>query len=221
MKIEREYYLIAEAAKIIGCTENDLIHLAARGKLDIWMLPVMDAVVTIDVSCIEKDFVITEPDATLVITRSECDLVGTPEPLKVKAKYWLLYEANYSEKMGVWSNHVLIDPDSFMGCKTETADGWMDIKTNKVGKFVVMSGDINRICNGESNDDIESGISSKISGPTFAKLQSAIDAYPKKYAGGTPKLDDDVRPWLKTAHGCTVREAEVFGAIIAEHFGLK
>ena len=60
-----------------------------------------------------------------------------------------------------------------------------------------------------------------IVGPTFAKLVSALNAYPSQYQGKTPKLDDDVRPWLRNTHTCTVREAEVFGAIIAEHFGLK
>lgn len=36
MAIKRTYYPIADAAKMIGCTEADLIHLGANWELDIW-----------------------------------------------------------------------------------------------------------------------------------------------------------------------------------------
>ena len=61
-----------------------------------------------------------------------------------------------------------------------------------------------------------------INGATFAKLQAVLDAYPAKYGGrDRVKLDTDLRPWLRQSHGCSVSEADVFGAIIAEHFALK
>lgn len=61
-----------------------------------------------------------------------------------------------------------------------------------------------------------------IKGETFAKLQAAYDAFPEKYGDReTVKLDTDLRDWLKLAHGCTQREADVFSSIIAEHFNLK
>ena len=64
----------------------------------------------------------------------------------------------------------------------------------------------------------------EITGPTFSRLQRAIAAFPDKYPGyqeRTPKLDDDIRPWLKEV-GLAESDAErrVFGAIIREHFQL-
>lgn len=49
--IERDYHLIADAAKLIGCQVVDLIHLGAVGKLNIWTK------VTSDVSglCISRE----------------------------------------------------------------------------------------------------------------------------------------------------------------------
>jgi len=38
MKIQRDYYPIADAAMMIGCTEADLIHLGANDKLDVYGL---------------------------------------------------------------------------------------------------------------------------------------------------------------------------------------
>lgn len=38
MTINREYFSIADAARIIGCTEEDLIHLGANKKIEIWAL---------------------------------------------------------------------------------------------------------------------------------------------------------------------------------------
>lgn len=73
----------------------------------------------------------------------------------------------------------------------------------------------------EKDDD---NASMRIKGAVFAKLAAAIDSFPGKYpehGGDWPKLDEDVRPWLAGAFGCSQREAHVFGAIIGEHFGLK
>lgn len=57
---------------------------------------------------------------------------------------------------------------------------------------------------------------------TFAKLQAALDAFPAKYPDRERvKLDDDLRDWMKREFDCTQREADVFGAILAEHFDLK
>jgi hypothetical protein len=67
--------------------------------------------------------------------------------------------------------------------------------------------------------------SSTINGATFAKLQRAIAAFPSRYpdhATRLPKLDADLRPWLKEAGMATNdREAHVFGAILLEHFELS
>ena len=61
-----------------------------------------------------------------------------------------------------------------------------------------------------------------IKGATFAKLQAALDAYPAKYGDRERvKLNEDLREWLKREHACNQREADVFSAIIAEHFALK
>lgn len=62
-----------------------------------------------------------------------------------------------------------------------------------------------------------------IGGATFAKLSAALTAFPDKYPdyrSRPPKLDDDVRPWLKDIFDCNVREAHVFSSIIQEHYGL-
>lgn len=63
-----------------------------------------------------------------------------------------------------------------------------------------------------------------ISGQTLTRLQRAIAAFPARYPSykeRAPKLDDDIRPWLKEA-GLAENEAErrVFGTIIREHFEL-
>ncbi|WP_418648656.1 hypothetical protein ACNQFN_09400 [Thauera butanivorans] len=57
-------------------------------------------------------------------------------------------------------------------------------------------------------------------GPTYAKLEAALIAFPGKYGNSKPKLDADVRPWLQQEFECSAREASVFGAILAEHFSL-
>jgi len=64
-----------------------------------------------------------------------------------------------------------------------------------------------------------------IIGDTFARLKRAIEAFPARYPDhGTkpPKLNDDVRQWLRDSKIAeNEREAHVFGAIIAEHFGIS
>lgn len=64
----------------------------------------------------------------------------------------------------------------------------------------------------------------EIYGSTFTRLQRAIAAFPERYPEyktRPPKLDDDVRQWLKEV-GLAETEAErrVFGTIIREHFEL-
>lgn len=61
-----------------------------------------------------------------------------------------------------------------------------------------------------------------IQGETIARLQRAIAAFPSRYPDHRtrpPKLDSDVRPWMKEV-GLTINDAEmrVFGKIIYEHF---
>lgn len=63
-----------------------------------------------------------------------------------------------------------------------------------------------------------------IHGATFNRLRRAIASFPSRYPdyqAKPPKLDDDVRPWLKET-GLAENDAErrVFGAIIREHFQL-
>lgn len=60
----------------------------------------------------------------------------------------------------------------------------------------------------------------RIRSSSFEKLKRAIQEYPARYNGRCPKLDDDVRPWLKKEFNCSERESAVFGAILAEHFNL-
>lgn len=58
---------------------------------------------------------------------------------------------------------------------------------------------------------------------THDKLQSALAEFPIRYPmyqTKKPKLDIEVRPWLKSAYGVSDREAHVFGTIISEHFEL-
>jgi hypothetical protein len=71
----------------------------------------------------------------------------------------------------------------------------------------------------DSHRGVEPNI--KIEGKTFERLQRSIAAFPAcypEYEKKQPKLDDDIRPWLKAAYGASDREAHVFGAIISEHF---
>jgi hypothetical protein len=61
-----------------------------------------------------------------------------------------------------------------------------------------------------------------VSGDTFARIGLAIAEFPVKYPDYktiSPKLDADIRPWLKES-GITKndRESHVFSAIISEHY---
>lgn len=64
-----------------------------------------------------------------------------------------------------------------------------------------------------------------IESDTFSRICRAISAFPTRYpeyAIKPPKLDGDVRPWLKEVDVATNdREAVVFSTIIAEHFKLS
>ncbi len=64
----------------------------------------------------------------------------------------------------------------------------------------------------------------EITGQTFSRLQRAIAAFPSRYPNyreRSPKLDDDIRPWLaEVSLAETEAERRVFGAIIREHFKL-
>lgn len=62
-----------------------------------------------------------------------------------------------------------------------------------------------------------------IGGATFAKLSIALSAFPSAYPdyqSKPPKLDDDLRPWLKSTFACSDREAHVFSIVIQEHYEL-
>jgi hypothetical protein len=65
----------------------------------------------------------------------------------------------------------------------------------------------------------------KIKGDTHARLQRAIDSFTSRYPDYVtkpPKLDADVRPWLKESELAeSDAERRVFGAIIREHFKLS
>ncbi|NTV69875.1 MAG: hypothetical protein HGA71_06990 [Azonexaceae bacterium] len=67
------------------------------------------------------------------------------------------------------------------------------------------------------------GAGAFIQSETYDKLQSALGGFPIRfpmYQAKKPKLDVEVRPWLKSAYGLSDREAHVFGTIIAESFEL-
>ena len=64
----------------------------------------------------------------------------------------------------------------------------------------------------------------RIHGPTFSKLQRAVIAFPERYPRyrtHPPKLDEDVRPWLKEEFKASDAVQRVFGAILREHFQLS
>jgi hypothetical protein len=60
--------------------------------------------------------------------------------------------------------------------------------------------------------------------PTYQKLQNLIKDFPAQYPdheAHPPKIDADVRVWMKNERACSDREASVFGSIIAELFSLR
>lgn len=64
-----------------------------------------------------------------------------------------------------------------------------------------------------------------ISGDTFSRIQKAVEMFPNRYPNYTtlsPKLDGDVRNWLKVS-GLAKNDTEkrVFGTILFEHFKLS
>ncbi|MDA8260821.1 MAG: hypothetical protein M0Z99_35170 [Betaproteobacteria bacterium] len=77
----------------------------------------------------------------------------------------------------------------------------------------------------ERSSGATKGIAAKPSGATFDGLMRAIAEFPKKYPNyeiSAPKLDADVRPWLKASgYAGNEREAATFGTIIAETFKLR
>lgn len=77
----------------------------------------------------------------------------------------------------------------------------------------------------QSIPSTESAITTAITGAIFDRLQRAILIFPTRYPDyqtRPPKLDVDVRPWLKESGlGENDAERRVFGAIIREHFKLS
>lgn len=198
MGIKRDYYPIADAAKMIGCTEADLIHLGANWKLDIW------AAFGDDFRAWKKNSD-TDKDDYALVTLSSGRYQVNPfdlEMLEAGRKDWLTVVHSGG------STYRLID-----------------YFPNRVpSEMFVMTSDIEQlVAEGTPPSKLiaQSFSLPKYDGPTFAKLRAAMEAYPIAYDGKTPKLDDDVRPWLKQKYKCTDREASVFGTIIAENFGLK
>lgn len=63
-----------------------------------------------------------------------------------------------------------------------------------------------------------------VKGEMAIRLRRCIEAFPHKYPEyrtRRPKLDTDIRPWIKDEFGASDREAHVFGAMVAEHFDLS
>jgi hypothetical protein len=63
-----------------------------------------------------------------------------------------------------------------------------------------------------------------ITGKTYATLRKAIDDFPAHYPNFStrqPKLDSDLRPWLKAQYSLADRDVAVFSNIISEHFEFK
>jgi len=63
-----------------------------------------------------------------------------------------------------------------------------------------------------------------IKGEMAIRLKRCIATFPIKYPDyrtRRPKLDSDIRPWIKEEVGASEREAHVFGTMIAEHFDLS
>jgi hypothetical protein len=81
-----------------------------------------------------------------------------------------------------------------------------------------------RRCEQPTSGQDDSGSKLDIDSATFERLKKVIAAFPDRYPeykSKPPKLDDDVRPWMKES-GFAENEAErrVFGAIVREHFKL-
>jgi hypothetical protein len=70
--------------------------------------------------------------------------------------------------------------------------------------------------------DMDNMLNASINGQIFANLQRAVTDFPTRYPQYSerfPKLDSDVRPWLKEAGiAANDREAHVFSSILSEHF---
>lgn len=89
----------------------------------------------------------------------------------------------------------------------------------------------NGLLNIENQDSCLASISAmtpeqtSINSAAYDRLQRSIEAFPRDYPDYTkrpPKLDTDIRPWLKKSlYATNDREAHVFGVILSEHFKLS
>ena len=94
-------------------------------------------------------------------------------------------------------------------------------------KIRSLRSELNQVREKLANSDDESAQDlneTAIISPTLTRLQSAVIEFPShypQYKSRPPKLDDDIRPWLKSVgYAKNDREAFVFGSVISEHFEL-
>lgn len=113
-----------------------------------------------------------------------------------------------------WSKSTVTRPDLV---------AWLSANGVQSGIFFSAADDSSGDASARPLPAAESAPPLRIKGETFARLARAVQAFPARYPnyqGQAPKLDRDLRPWLKESKLASGdREAHVFGAILAEHFG--
>lgn len=58
----------------------------------------------------------------------------------------------------------------------------------------------------------------ELKGKTAEKLINAVNEYPDVFPDRTPKLNEELRPHLKSKHGCSDSEAHVIGRIVIDTY---
>ena len=146
MSISREYYPIADAAGIIGCTEEDLIHLGANEKLQI------SAMFAYDIAAERDDFVDMEFGGP-----KKCFGVG---PFLLDSRELRALEAGncHSWCRTIWTQ----DGESRYAFKLQARHYSGEIDTPS--KLIVMAMDVKRLLHARNEPDC--GTASHANNPT-------------------------------------------------------
>lgn len=241
MKIEREYYPLAGAAKRLGCNEDDLIHLAAIGKLCIWSM--LDRVVSVNSLPKSNGF----PDFSANWIYGENGWCGSVDFVKLENGYFRRIEAGITEPEIVAFEVDGIEGEVFFLGQGQSLPRVRyfikrhDIERMERDDILRMvrdyiqwkkRDDIRRMERAEVYRSLQEGmrlkelaplperddkplVTTMPAGATFAKLRKALESF------DTNKLPRSKKEFMGNLEslGCDTREQVVFSKIVAENYG--
>lgn len=197
--IQREYYPLADAAKRLGCTEADLVHLAATGRLKIWSM--FDKTTKISV-------LFTGTPGKIDERYIHADFVYAGE------RYFRCIESGDLEPRA----SIFRVEGIGLACYTG-----LDEDRPRLSHFL-KSHDIERMERDSVRRWLAAGVSTRGSPPetlpetpTRSRLNKAIELFDK----ATPPRSKKAFMGKLESIGCDTREQEVFARIVGEECGHK